>query len=75
MGKMFEVCAVVDGKEARHVAEYESAEQAGAASEPHLGPNDKIVSVIELPKGIYADTRRLAAAMLGQTADDGFKLI
>jgi hypothetical protein len=75
MERMFEVCAVIGGKEMRHVAGYNSAEQAGAASECHLGPNDTITDVIELPEGIYADTRRLAAAMLDQTADDGFKLM
>jgi hypothetical protein len=72
---IFEVCAIVNGQEVRHVAEYVSADEARKASEPHLGPNDKIVGVLLLPAGIYADTRRLAAALLDQTADDGYAIL
>lgn len=74
---VFEVQAEVDGVVHSHVAEYASAEDARKASEPHLGPNDRITDVLELGEGdrMYAATRRIAAAMCGQTADDGFELM
>lgn len=74
MAAVFEVEAVVDGVVVCHVATYESAEAARSQSEEHLGPDDKIVAVTEL-SGLYADTRRLAAARLDQTADDGYQLL
>lgn len=74
---IYEVQAEVNGKSVSHVAEYESAEKARAASELHLGPSDRIIDVLDLGEGdrLYAGTRRIAAGMCGQTADDDFKLM
>lgn len=72
---IFEVQAIVEGRRVSHVAEYPDAEAARAASEAHLGPEDRIEDVLECPPGLYADTRRLAAAICGQTADDAFQLL
>jgi hypothetical protein len=72
---IFEVQATVSGEAVSHVAEYESADHARSASAPHLKPGDTIDEIIELPDNFYAATRRIAAAMLDQTADDGFELL
>lgn len=71
---LFEVQAIVEGKEVSHVAEYPSAEAAREANTKHLGSHDRIVKILEL-SGWCGDTRRLAAARLDQTSDDGFTVL